>query len=338
MANSMFHCFVPFAVRYYTGEAFIPAGYAAKMAGLLSQVPPEHRLLSWNIDGLDDVGGVEALVQRVLSIAEDVAKWRPLAVLLQEVVPLAVELLSSDRVLGSTYEVVIPEDPPFPYHVAILLDKKRLRKRSAPRTLPFESSQMGRQVLCVRVGLSSHPEAGPIMLATAHLESTKKSAPERKRQLLQSLQYLWRQHQLMLDKGISSLVLLGGDLNIRDQEMMAVHKELGDQAFSYCDVWHFCGSPNGEQYTWDTTENTNLHAAFASKMRFDRILFISSGVSDVYGSPGLDGVKKDSQSTVKSTEHGWRPKSIQLLGKEKVRTLGRFPSDHWGLLTEWTYT
>eukprot|EP00438_Fugacium_kawagutii_P016648 Skav205668 [mRNA] locus=scaffold458:444370:445216:+ [translate_table: standard] len=33
---------------------------------------------------------------------------------------------------------------------------------------------------------------------------------------------------------------------------------------------------------------------------------------------------------------GWRPKSIQLLGKQKVQGLGRFPSDHWGLLTVWT--
>ena len=153
-----------------------------------------------------------------------------------------------------------------------------------------------------------------------------------------------------------------------------MHKLLSDKAFGFSDAWHFCGSPEPEQYTWDTTENTNLGAEFRSKMRFDRILFISPGVSDVLGAPGLDGLAKGAQASAASTRtpevksrarispyislnilftiflhiyieicilylylylYLWQPK--QLLGKEKVPGLCRFPSDHWGLLTEWAY-
>lgn len=81
-------------------------------------------------------------------------------------------MLSSDKVLGSAYEVVVPQNPPLPYYVAILLDKKRLRRLGEPQTLPFSSSQMGRQLLAVTVELVG-ADAGPLLLATAHLESTK---------------------------------------------------------------------------------------------------------------------------------------------------------------------
>ena len=85
---------------------------------------------------------------------------------------LPLRLLSSDKVLGSAYEVVVPQNPPLPYYVAILLDKKRLRRLGEPQTLPFSSSQMGRQLLAVTVELVG-VDAGPLLLATAHLESTK---------------------------------------------------------------------------------------------------------------------------------------------------------------------
>ena len=49
MERSIRNCLVPFAVRYYTGEAYILTGRAAEIAGLLSQAAPaEQRLMSWN--------------------------------------------------------------------------------------------------------------------------------------------------------------------------------------------------------------------------------------------------------------------------------------------------
>merc|ERR1711977_323692 len=32
----------------------------------------------------------------------------------------------------------------------------------------------------------------------------------------------------------------------------------------------------------------------------------------------------------------WQPVAFKLIGKEKVPMLGRFPSDHWGMLTTWS--
>lgn len=315
----------------------------AEIATALAQpAPTELRILTWNIDGLDEVGGGQALAQRMLSIARDIARHRPLAALLQEVIPPALELLSSDKVLGSAYEVVVPQNPPLPYYVAILLDKKRLRRLGEPQTLPFSSSQMGRQLLAVTVELVG-VDAGPLLLATAHLESTKDHATERKRQLLHSLRHL-RQAVCKTPRAVSA-ALLGGDLNIRDEEVKAVHKDLGDEAHGFADLWSFCGAPEAERWTWDTTQNSNVGANFACKTRFDRILFISPGVSDAPGVAGLAAAKAKAKAkasphathaTATSSGEGWRPRSIRLLGKEKVAGLGRFPSDHWGLLTEWT--
>lgn len=317
-----------------------PKDRTAEIATLLAQpAPSQLRILTWNIDGLDEVGGGQALAQRMLSIARDIARHRPLAALLQEVIPPALELLSSKQVLGSSYEVVVPQNPPLPYYVAILLDKKRLRRLGEPQTLPFSSSQMGRQLLAVTVELVG-ADAGPLLLATAHLESTKDHATERKRQLLQSLRHL--RHAVCKTPKAVSAALLGGDLNIRDEEVKAVHKDLADEAHGFADLWSFCGAPEAERWTWDTTQNSNVAANFACKTRFDRILFISPGVSDAPGVAGLAAAKAKAKAKAAPvalpapSSEGWRPRSIRLLGKEKVAGLGRFPSDHWGLLTEWT--
>eukprot|EP00913_Durusdinium_trenchii_P014316 g13431.t1 len=243
----------------------IPREHTAEIAQLLAATASERtlRVLSWNIDGLDEVGGGQALALRVLAVAKHIARERPLAVLLQEVIPPALELLSSDKVLGAAYEVLVPKDPPLPYYVAMLVDKRV--KWGEVETVPFPKSQMGRQLLLVKV--------------------------------------------------------------------REVQKELGDDAAAFSDVWSFCGSPESDRWTWDTTANSNIGANFACKSRFDRMLFISPGVSDVKGASGLTAKAKAKAS---KPGDGWQPKSIRLLGKEKIAGLHRFPSDHWGLLTEWT--
>ncbi|OLQ15685.1 Tyrosyl-DNA phosphodiesterase 2 [Symbiodinium microadriaticum] len=294
----------------------------------------------WNIDGLDEVGGGPALSKRTLAVAKEVAEKRPMAVFLQEVVPPALELLAAPQTLGTEYEILVPKDPPLPYYVAILLDRKRLVKLGEPVTVPFPSTQMGRQLLTIVVELKEKPKAGPLLLATAHLESTKDHAVERKRQLTQSLRYL----QKAVGKPPAGVpgappvaaALFGGDLNIRDEEVKAVHKEMGEDARGLADVWCFCGSPEADRWTWDTTANTNIGATFSCKTRFDRMLFISPGISDAKGCPSLAAPK--AKAAAKPQEHPsdrWRPTRIELVGKSKVPDLGRFPSDHWGVLTFW---
>ena len=148
----------------------IPKERTAELERLLAlPAPAQLRVLTWNIDGLDDVGGGQALAMRTLAVAKEVAQHRPVAVLLQEVVPPALELLASPKVLGSVYEALVPKDPPLPYYVAILVDRKRAR-HGEPHTVAFPSTQMGRQLLAVTLQLPNLPS---LVLATAHLESTK---------------------------------------------------------------------------------------------------------------------------------------------------------------------
>ena len=53
----------------------------------------------------------------------------------------------------------------------------------------------------------------PMMLMTSHLESTKPHAVERKRQLQKALKH-------MTDSPPDRTVVFGGDLNIRDKEVL----------------------------------------------------------------------------------------------------------------------
>lgn len=45
--------------------------------------------------------------------------------------------------------------------------------------------------------------------------------------------------------------ILAGDLNLRDDEVRAAQKSLESQAFG--DAWSYCGAPEAERWTWDTT-------------------------------------------------------------------------------------
>jgi len=350
--------------RTVPGELHVPPARTAEIRRLLECPPPEEtRILTWNVDGLDEVGGPEGTMLRALAVALVVAKQRPVAVLLQEAIPPVLELLSAPQCLGKAYEVVVPENPQQPYYVAILLDRQRLKRLGRPLTVPFPTSQMGRQILAVTAEVCS-TTGPPILLATAHLESTKDHAPERKRQLAQCLRFL--QDMLGADveaassRRVVGTTILGGDLNLRDEEVKAVLRELSAESIPMLDAWEFLGSPPHARWTWDTSENQNLGVTFASKTRFDRLLFLSQGfeASSACGRGKAKAKAKGkakavaragdkavqcllpvSRGSLASSETGvaaaWRPTSIALVGREKVPGLGRFPSDHWGLLTTW---
>jgi len=135
--------------------------------------------------------------------------------------------------------------------------------------------------------------------------------------------------------------LLGGDLNIRDDEVKAVCNE----ADGFADAWLFCGSPKDEQWTWDTAANDNLRVSYTCRTRFDRMFFLTPGISDAPGrgllpQPKAKGKAKAASKVVPAQgsgllRSGWRPTSFALLGKDRVPVLNRFPSDHWGLSVAW---
>jgi len=230
-------------------------------------------VITWNIDGLDEVGGAEALMLRTLAVAREVARLRPVAVLLQEVISPALQLLSANQVLGSVYEVFVPDDPPLPYYVAILLDKRRTQRIGTTTTVPFPTTRMGRQLLTVTISVKDH--AALLVLATAHLESTKDQGLERKRQLAQCLRYC---KDALGRTGVGAAIF-GGDLNVRDEEVKSVLKELGPLAQDIADVWTYCGAPQDQRWTWDTVANDNAAASFSCCCRFDRLFFISLGAA-----------------------------------------------------------
>ena len=300
-------------------------------------------VMSWNIDGLDEVGGLEALTLRTLDVALAIAKARPVAVLLQECVHHSLKLLDDHSVLGASYDILVPRNPPMPYYVAILLDKKRTKVLAGPDTVDFSSTQMGRQLLSVIAVVDGQLEQ-PFVFATAHLESTKDHGEERKRQLKRSLESMRSSVQTASALGKSPCTpccIFGGDLNLRDEEFTKVQLEMGDDSEGIVDVWSWCGSNEAERYTWDTTENTNLDCVYKYRSRFDRLFFLTPGISDEPGTKAKSKAKANGKGKAKAMVHlelekkpGWRPTSFSLIGKHKVHGLNRFPSDHWGMLTE----
>ena len=274
--------------------------------------------MSWNIDGLDGVGGAEALMRRSLAVALEVGRRRPFAVFLQECVPAAIKLLEAKQVLGGSYDFHMPRNPKMPYYVAILTDRRRVQLLQGPETIDFPWSQMGRQLLSVTVTADGRRDV-PLILATAHLESTKDCGGERTRQLSHSLNYM-RTAALKVvrtavarggvaySRRVAPTCVFGGDLNLRDEEFRAVQKELGDAASGIEDVWSWCGSDEAERYTWDTSVNTNLDAGFKSRTRFDRLFFLAPGISaGPRAQPGADGGAEGASKHAGAGGNGWQP-------------------------------
>jgi len=308
----------PVKSRKSEGEvAVVPAELTDEVRRLLAEPCPKGwGVLAWNINGLDEEGGMDALMLRTLKVAQEIATHRPAVVMLQEVVLPALELLGAKQVLGSSYEVIAPEDPPLPYYVAILLDKERVRRIGDPVVMDFVGSQMGRQLLAVTVEPSSGG-APPMLLSTAQLETGEQQqfAAERSRQLVRSLRYLRKQLGSDSERPIA-LSALGGDFGLCDAELQQLlASRRGAELSGAADAFECCGSPAEERWT--------LQASSAKGARRERLLFLS---------PLL-------QQTAEAlpVESAWLPDSVCLVGKDRVEGLDRCASKHRGLLTVWAF-
>lgn len=174
------------------------------------------RLLSWNIDGLDD-NNVET---RAKAVVEVIKKWaffnqhaslqlrlfcreNPHIVYLQELVPKNYKIISES----------LPDYRKLPtgdegYFTAVLLKTDSANYTDHAIT-PFYSSRMARNLIEVKAkvqGVEMH-------LMTSHLESTKPHAAERKRQLQTCLTTIG-------DVIDDATVLFAGDMNLRDSEVI----------------------------------------------------------------------------------------------------------------------
>ncbi|XP_012596805.1 tyrosyl-DNA phosphodiesterase 2 isoform X2 [Microcebus murinus] len=222
--------------------------------------------ITWNIDGLD-LNNLQERARGVCSYLTLYLKKR-----------------------ASNYEIITGHEEG--YFTAIMLKKSRVKLKNQ-EIIPFPSTKMMRNLLCVNVSVSGNE----LCLMTSHLESTRGHAKERMNQLKIVLKKIQEAPE-------SATVIFAGDTNLRDQEVT----KCGGLPNNILDVWEFLGNPKHCQYTWDTQMNSNLGIAATCKFRFDRIFFRAA-----------------------AEEGHIIPRSLDLLGLEKL-DCGRFPSDHWGLL------
>ncbi|XP_078283247.1 tyrosyl-DNA phosphodiesterase 2 [Rhinoraja longicauda] len=241
-------------------------------------------LLTWNIDGLDETN----LPERARGVCSCLALYSPDIVLLQEV---TVPYYNYIKKRAGSY-IVIPANSD-DYYTVIMLQKSRV-KLLKQEIIDFPTTSMMRNLLIVQVNIAGNE----LCLMTSHLESTKDHSKERVRQLGMVL-------KKMKEVPDCATVIFAGDTNLRDNEV----KSLGGLPAGISDVWESLNKPEHCRYTWDTTMNNNLKAAYSCRLRFDRLFFRASSEGQII------------------------PKEMSLVGQERLEC-GRFCSDHWGILCD----
>lgn len=235
-------------------------------------------VLSWNIDGLDECN----LKSRFTAVCFIISKLASDVVFLQEMTPDLVPQIKEN--LSGEYSILIAT-PNQPYFTVILL--KPDLELVVHKAIPYKNSGMGRSMQLAEVWCYGHK----LKLLNTHLESMKEHSSIRVTQLGECYEQLkeW-------DDG-KSIIIFGGDLNLRDEEV-------GDIPAGFQDAWIAAGENPKCKYTWDASLNDNKCAGTA-RCRFDRIFFKSNvAFSEII---------------------------FSLEGKDRIRNSLCFPSDHWAI-------
>ena len=253
------------------------------------------RVLSWNIDGLDNDSDEEDMLGRTLWIIEEILKYQPNVVFLQELIDFNFAILSQ-RFQGS-YNIFKQQMHAQPYFVAIMVHKGTM-EITASDSIHFPNSKMGRGG--VYVAARQKGTDCEIGFITSHLESLRESSQERQRQIQTCSEYA---SSVIKDNNLTC-VILGGDFNMRDNEVPA---ELRDK-----DTWIMAGRKKECEYTWDLSRNDNAKMPNGStpRCRFDRLYV-------------LDGIG-----------WGTKVNTFSLTGTSRIEGLGRFASDHFGVFID----
>ncbi|XP_055891119.1 tyrosyl-DNA phosphodiesterase 2-like isoform X2 [Biomphalaria glabrata] len=250
------------------------------------------RLLCYNLDGLDD----EDIVPRTEGACRVLLHENPEVILLQEVVTESLPILRA-RCMPD-YDIHLGLEGkrrgPTSYFTAILV-RKDCSSVERATIIPFPTTRQSRTLLEVECQIKSVP----VTLLTSHLESLRECSSERKNQLSQAF-------SRMKSADIKRVVLFGGDLNLRDYELSDIAAIPEDVV----DIWEYTGKDPRTEFTWDLRINDNkqIDTRYQPRCRFDRIYMRNSDP------PLLSPVK------------------FELTGNWRLRTCGRFPSDHWGIL------
>ena len=252
------------------------------------------RVLSWNIDGLDDHSNEEDMLGRTMWIIKEINRLRPHVVFLQELIDFNYQIVY--QLLNGAFHIFKQEDCRQPYFVAVLVHKASMSVAGSAQPVRFPFSKMGRGGVFVSVSLRGSSES--VGLLTAHLESFRESASERKKQI----ELCWDFLENMIKKGIVNSTIFGGDLNIRDNEVPS--------NLAQSDAWIMAGRNKAHEFTWDLARNDNAQMPHGGKprCRFDR--FYVNSVKDV------------------------RVNEFQLVGTDRVDGLDRFASDHFGIFID----
>ena len=185
------------------------------------------------------------------------------------------------------------------YFNAILLHKSTMQPSDPLQCTHFHESEMGRHLLTQATTFHGTLQ---VVLMTSHLESTGACAQERKNQFRQVLNKMQQRSQRVN-------VIFGGDTNLRDKEVASI----GGLPPGIVDMWEACGSPLDAKFSWDIGLNDNLDwppGRGKPKCRFDRLF-----------------LRRSHQASLV-------PQRFEFVGKSRLPGCDRFPSDHWGLLTE----
>jgi tyrosyl-DNA phosphodiesterase 2 len=257
----------------------------------------ELRILSWNVDGLDSEGDdVTDMIGRTLWIVKTINECRPHIVFVQELIDFNLKIFR--EALGKAFHIYLQKDPKQPYFVGIFVHRSTVEVIGDSTHIHFPTSKMGRGGIGIKIKLKSSKDPKNIYeCITCHLESLRESSGERSNQLSIIDSHI-RQN---LRNERNTRVIVGGDLNIRENEVPNEWKNN--------DCWKLAGRDPDNEYTWDLKLNDNARMPNGAKprCRFDRVYIFSN----------------DEAKAVKS---------FSLVGKERVDGLGRFPSDHFGIL------
>ncbi|KAK7086708.1 Tyrosyl-DNA phosphodiesterase 2 [Halocaridina rubra] len=253
---------------------------AAALGGSVTTEPPKtFRLVTWNIDGLDE----RNLKKRTKAVAKILEEEKADIVYLQELVPQTYKYLEDH--LPQFHFIVGSIDN---YFTATLLRRTTVYYDSH-NVLPFNNTCMGRELLLVQ----AHIGKVKLNLLNSHLESTKDFATQRKEQLKICF-------NKMKIANSSHTTLFGGDLNARDSEVDATKIP---EAF---DLWESCGRRPEAKWTWDVQRNTNKEfpGRFKPKARFDR-LYLKQASPPVVAPKhfGLIGLQKVSGTDSFPSDH-----------------------------------
>jgi len=267
------------------GEISVEAGINSGI--LTTEAPKSLTMLSWNIDGLAE----KNRKIRTKGVCKIIEAEKADIVFLQEVIPETFTYIKS-KLSGYECYAAMRGD----YFVATLLRWGRVYVDKTEQ-YPFPGTTMGRHLQHIQ----AHCGKVKFDLLNTHLESTAEHAEERKAQLKTCLEKV---RSLADDKN----VLFGGDLNMRDKELV----EVGGLPNRTVDCWQYCGSRKEVQYTWDMNRNTNLEfpGKFKPRCRFDRIYLRPSQPARVTA------------------------QNFGLVGLQKIHGTQSFPSDHWGLIVK----